>query len=374
MTEKGHRVKLVKLSGLKEGGATAPDTGKGKDMAPPTRTEAKSLEELSAALGGEKEKRSNLGRGLAALFGESESKPAEGDSQRTPKHLPLELLHPNRYQPRHHFDKEALSQLADSIRENGILQPILVRPHAEKPGEYEIVAGERRWRAAQIARIHDVPVLVRDLNDGQALEIAVLENIQREDLSPLEEAEGYRRLMDEFSYTQEKVAQALGKSRSHVANALRLLTLPPGVKSLLEAGDISAGHARALVAVDGAEGLAKQIVSAGLSVRQTEKLLQERRSAAGRGQAERPAGRRAGAAPETKAPAKDADTLALERELSAILGLEVAITMHGSKEDDERGTLTINYDTLDQLDDVLRRLNLSPDELEASAGSRSVNF
>ncbi|HMB76892.1 MAG TPA: ParB/RepB/Spo0J family partition protein [Kiloniellaceae bacterium] len=344
-------------------------------MAPTTRTEAKSLEELSAALGGEKEKRSNLGRGLAALFGEAESKPAESEPQRAAKRMPLEHLHPNRYQPRRHFDKEALGQLADSIRENGVLQPILVRPHAEKAGEFEIVAGERRWRAAQIARVHDIPVMVRDLSDAQALEIAVLENVQREDLTPLEEADGYRRLMEEFSYTQEKVAQTLGKSRSHIANALRLLTLPAAVKSLLEAGEISAGHARALVSVDAAESLAKEIVSAGLSVRQTEKLIQDRRGAAGRVKGARSGGRRKSVSePNAATPDKDADTLALERELSAMLGLEVAITMLGAGEDDERGMLTINYDTLDQLDDVLRRLNISPEDAAVAESPLPVNF
>lgn len=372
MSSKGHRVKLVKLSGLKEGRAMTPlteegpTTEEGKAMAATTRTEAKSLEELSAALGGEKEKRSNLGRGLAALFGETEETPAESDAQRPAKTTPLEHLHPNRYQPRRHFDKEALSQLADSIRENGILQPILVRPYEEKPGEFEIVAGERRWRAAQIARIHDVPIVVRELDHAQALEIAVLENIQREDLTALEEADGYRRLMDEFSYTQEKVAKTLGKSRSHIANALRLLTLPDGVKQLLESGDISAGHARALVANDDAESLAKQIVSSGLSVRQTEKLIQDRRGTAkGTAKVSPNSSRRSAAGDASaKGPAKDADTIALERELSAMLGLEITITMHGDTEEDERGSLLINYDTLDQLDDVLRRLNQSADGAE----------
>jgi len=339
-------------------------------MTPRALKEPKSLEELGASLGGEKEKRSNLGRGLAALFGESTEAPAESEPPRAPKTLPLEHLHPNRYQPRRHFDATGISELADSIRENGILQPILVRPHQEKTGEYEIVAGERRWRAAQKARVHDVPVVIRDLSDAKALEIAVLENIQRQDLTPLEEAEGYRRLLGEFAYTQEGLAQTLGKSRSHIANSLRLLTLPEAVKELLDGGDLTAGHARALVTADDAEGLAKKIVSEGLSVRQTEQLVHQHKPASRDGNSEkRPKGR--SAAPGRPAPvaslAKDADTLALERDLSALLGLEVTIAFRGT-DDDERGSLTIHYDTLEQLDDVLRRLNQDPAPEDIAAG------
>jgi ParB family chromosome partitioning protein len=177
---------------------------------------------------GDKEKRSNLGRGLAALFGDTgpPSDTPGTDSQRGQHSVPLEHIHPNPRQPRQRFDQEDLAQLADSIRENGVIQPIIVRHHPDRSGEYEIVAGERRWRAAQLAQLHQIPALVRDISDVKVLEIALLENIQRADLTPIEEAQGYRRLMDEFSYTQANLAQSLGKSRSHIANALRLLTLP----------------------------------------------------------------------------------------------------------------------------------------------------
>ena len=344
---------------------TGIEIGGGKSMTP------KSLVDMSTSLGGEKEKRSNLGRGLAALFGETSEATTEGELQRVPKTLPLEHLHPNRYQPRRHFDATTIAQLADSIRENGILQPILVRPHQEKTGEYEIVAGERRWRAAQKARVHDVPVVIRDLSDAKALEIAVLENIQRQDLLPLEEAEGYRRLMVEFAYTQDKLAQTLGKSRSYIANSLRLLSLPDAVKKLLDGGDLTAGHARALVTADDAESLAKKIVSEGLSVRQTEQLVHQLKPASSGGKtAKRPKGS-SGGATERKAPVaslvKDADTLALERDVSALLGLQVTIAFRGTNED-ECGSLTIHYDTLEQLDDVLRRLNQAPEHDPITAG------
>jgi len=250
----------------------------------------------------------------------------------------VEHLHPSRYQPRRNFDAENLAALVESIKVQGILQPLLVRPHPEFPDHYEIVAGERRWRAAQAAQLHEVPVVLRELADREALEIAIVENVQRQDLSPLEEAEGYRRLLEEFSHTQEDLARAVGKSRSHIANMLRLLTLPPDVRQLLEEGKITAGHARALLGVEDAGALAKEIVRHGMSVRQVER--------AARARALRP--------PQHTASlygARDADTAALERELTQLLGLKVQVVFSG-----EGGMLTVHYRTLDQLEDVLRRL------------------
>ena len=216
-------------------------------------------------------KRANLGRGLAALFGEeSPQAPADGS---TPRTLPVEALQPGRLQPRTVFTEEALEALTESVRAQGILQPLIVRPLPAQAGRYEIVAGERRWRAAQRARLHDVPVIVRELTDAQALELALVENVQRQDLDALEEAEGYRRLIEEFQHRQEDLARLIGKSRSHIANTLRLLQLTPGVKALLQKGELSAGHARALLGTpdrDFQADLAKRIVRDRLSVREAE--------------------------------------------------------------------------------------------------------
>ena len=279
--------------------------------------------------------RRTLGRGLSALLGAESEDYASLDRVRLSKMVPIELVHPGRFQPRHNFDETQLEALADSIRTNGILQPILVRRHPQTPNSFEIVAGERRWRAAQIARLHEVPVIIREIADGEALELALVENVQRQDLSPLEEAEGYRRLIEEFKNTQEDLARRVGKSRSHVANALRLLGLPEPVKALLEQGRLTAGHARALLSGADPAALAEQVVARGLNVRQTERLAQQHRSA-----------------PSAKTTReKDADTLALERDLSALLGLRVTISIQG-----RGGALTIHYRTLEQLDDVLKRL------------------
>ncbi|WP_193366790.1 ParB/RepB/Spo0J family partition protein [Pelagibius marinus] len=291
-------------------------------------------------------KRTNLGRGLAALFGEEEEDYASLDKVRSTKSVPVEHLRPGRFQPRHHFDEAAVNALAESIKAQGILQPILVRRLADRPNEFEIVAGERRWRAAQIAKLHEVPVLIRDLSDAESLELAIVENVQRQDLTPLEEAEGYKRLIDEFQHTQEDLARTLGKSRSHIANTLRLLGLPEGVKLLLDEGKLTAGHARTLIGCEGAEELAQKIISRGLNVRQAEKLVQNTKAAP------------AGAKPAKLADAdkaKDTDTLALERDLTALLGLKVSINFQGNG-----GSLTIHYRTLEQLDDVLHRLNQMP--------------
>ncbi len=288
------------------------------------------------------DKRTNLGRGLAALLGDEEEDYGSLDKLRSSKQVPIERLHPSRVQPRSHFDAEALDTLAASIREQGILQPILVRRHPERPSDFEIVAGERRWRAAQKAQLHEVPVVIRELDDSTALELALVENVQRQDLNPLEEAEGYRRLMEEFGHSQEALARLIGKSRPHIANTLRLLGLPEAVRGYLEDGRLSAGHGRALLGAAEPERLAEQIARKGLSVRETERL-----ASAAKGQTPQARPRGAG-----KAEEKDADTLALERDLSAMLGLKVTIEIRG-----EGGTLAIHYKTLEQLDDVLHRLN-----------------
>ena len=285
-------------------------------------------------------RRRNLGRGLSALLGEEEAPAAELATHR----VRVDLLHPGRYQPRHKFDPAAIEALSQSIREKGVLQPLLVRHHPGHAGEYEIIAGERRWRAAQMAQLHEVPVVVREIDDREALEIALVENLQRQDLSPLEEAEAYRRLLEEFSHTQDAVAQAVGKSRSHVANTLRLLDLPLPVKRLLDEGMLTAGHARALLTATDPAALAGEVVRRGLNVRQTERLAK-------RGPT-KPRPRRL---PAESSDGKDADTRALERDLSAVLGLVVSVDPAGSG-----GTITIRYQSLEQLDDVLRRLSQPP--------------
>lgn len=287
--------------------------------------------------GGDESRRRGLGRGLSSLLGE-ERPAASGEATRT---LPVERLYPGRYQPRQRFDTTSLSALADSIREKGIIEPIVVRSHPDRPGDYEIVAGERRWRAAQEARLHEVPVVLRELADRDALEIALVENIHRDDLSPLEEAEAYRRLMEEFSHTQEALARAVGKSRSHVANALRLLGLPESVKENILDGKLSAGHARALVATNDPEALAEIIIAKGLNVRQAEQLARRGKRTDGA----RPRGR------PPKQP-KDPNTAALERDLGAMLGLRAGIEERGAG-----GVLSIYYETLEQLDDLLQRLS-----------------
>ncbi|MDA9998673.1 ParB/RepB/Spo0J family partition protein, partial [Planktomarina temperata] len=220
-----------------------------------------------------------LGRGLSALMADIE--PAVGDSgsigsdRRNDMLVPIENIHPNPDQPRRYFDVDDLNDLAGSIRSKGIIQPLVVRAHPGKTGEYEIVAGERRWRASQLAQLHELPVVVREFSDQDVLEIAIIENIQRADLNPIEEAIGYRQLMDKFGHTQEQMAEELGKSRPHIANVLRLLALPEDVQSLVVNGSLSSGHARALITAPNASDLARVVVARGLSVRQTEKLVKE---------------------------------------------------------------------------------------------------
>lgn len=283
--------------------------------------------------GADPNRRRGLAKGLSALLAEA-SAAAQSSGARN---LPIESLQPSRLQPRRLFDENELAELARSIAARGILQPILVRPDPAVRGRYEIVAGERRWRAAQRAKLLEVPVLVRELPDADVLGIALIENLQRADLNPLEEAAGYHRLAEEFGHTQEAIADLVGRSRSHVANAVRLLGLPDEVKALLDAGKLSAGHARALLGIAEPAALARHIVARGLNVRQAEALAKR--------------GTRQRAAPEP-----DANTVAMEQELTAALGLDVAIR-HTPK---HGGALTIRYRTLDQLYDVARRLKLVP--------------
>ncbi|MCC7015954.1 MAG: ParB/RepB/Spo0J family partition protein [Rhodospirillales bacterium] len=282
------------------------------------------------------EKRKGLGRGLAALLGEETEPSVAAPLPRGIRTLPIEQLKPGRFQPRRRMDDAPIQDLAKSIAAKGILQPILARKAPGAPEIYEIIAGERRWRAAQLAGLHEVPVVVKDLTDGEALEVALIENLQRQDLTPLEEAEGYKRLMEEFAHTQEQLAGTVGKSRSHVANMMRLLGLPEPVKDMLQSGDLTAGHARALLTAPDPVHLAREIARRGLSVREAERLASAH--------AKKSAGRRAAT--------KDADTRALERDLAAKLGLKVEIHHRGI----QGGSLVIHYTMLDQLDDVIERL------------------
>ncbi|MFC7048038.1 ParB/RepB/Spo0J family partition protein [Emcibacter nanhaiensis] len=287
-----------------------------------------------------------LGKGLSALLGSTDREYAaveKGESApaRPDRELPIEFLKANAYQPRKYFDEEKARDLVESIREKGILQPILVRPKGAEA--YEIIAGERRWRAAQAAGLHKVPVIVRELTDGEALEIAIIENVQRHDLTPIEEALGYQRLIDEFGHTQEKLGKIVGKSRSHIANILRLLALPKKVQDMLMDGLLSMGHARALITAENPEKLAARIIEEGLSVRQAEKIAKEAKGP------KQPLETKSAVSPG----AKDADTLALENDLSESLGLRVQIDF----QDNKGGEVRIRYKTLEQLDDICQRLS-----------------
>jgi ParB family chromosome partitioning protein len=323
-------------------------------------------------------KKRGLGRGLSALLGEEDEDvgvavAANGGEGQAAAHpgpggttqlIAITDLKPSPFQPRSNFDDEAIDDLAASIREKGIIQPILVRASSTGETNYEIIAGERRWRAAQRAQLHEVPVLVREFDDRETAEIALIENLQRQDLSPLEEAEGYNRLMSEFSHTQEALGQALGKSRSHIANSLRLLALPSPIKQMLSDKVLSSGHARALLGAENAVELAGQIVKKGLNVRQTEKLVKT-----DGGKASRPKKSSTGGSAE-----KDPDTVALERDLSNMLGLAVNIDFDGAA-----GKISIRYETLEQLDDILQRLthgkaeDLGGDDSEVIAADPDKN-
>lgn len=278
-----------------------------------------------------KPEKRGLGRGLSALMADVDLIPSDRPAPR--QVLPVEQITPNPDQPRRHFAPEALQELAESLRARGVLQPLIVRAHPQDRGLYQIVAGERRWRAAQIAQLHEVPVIIRDLSDTEVLEIAIVENIQRADLNAIEEAASYRQLMDRFGHTQERLAEALNKSRSHIANLLRLLNLPEQVQTLLKDGKLSAGHARALITASNPVDLARKVVDQSLSVRDTEDLV--------RRQAEP-------AKPKTPrhSSEKDADTRALEGDLTAHLKMRVSIDHAGQ----DGGNLTITYKDLDQLD------------------------
>ena len=282
-----------------------------------------------------KDKR-GLGRGLSALMADVNVDPGPAAAptaaaRRPDMMVPIEKVHANPDQPRRAFSKEHLDELTASVREKGIIQPLIVRPMPGQAGHYQIVAGERRWRAAQGAQLHELPVVVREFDDTEVLEVAIIENIQRADLNAIEEAAGYKQLMDKFGHTQEKLAEALGKSRSHIANLLRLLNLPEDVQTFLREGRLSAGHARALVTADDASELARQVITKGLSVRDTEKLA--------KGKDEQP---------KAKAPksVKDADTRVLEQDLSANLSMPVNI----AHKENGTGTLSISYRSLEDLD------------------------
>ena len=278
-----------------------------------------------------------LGRGLSALMADVDLIPSDRPVPR--QVLPVEQLTPNPDQPRRSFAPEALQELASSLRAKGVLQPLIVRPHPSDRGLYQIVAGERRWRAAQIAQLHEVPVIVRDLDDTEVLEVAIVENIQRSDLNAIEEAASYRQLMDRFGHTQEKLGEALNKSRSHIANLLRLLNLPDQVQAWLKEGKLTAGHARALITAPNAVELARKVIEKNLSVRETEELV--RRQADGnKAKARQPRFE------------KDADTIALEGDLSAHLRMKVVINHSGQ----EGGQLVVNYRDLDQLDHLCQLL------------------
>ena len=281
-----------------------------------------------------------LGRGLAALIGDDVTEEGVVEDARSLRHVPIEFLKGSPNNPRKSFKEESLDELARSIREKGLLQPLVVRAGPE-PHTYEIVAGERRWRAAQRAGIHEVPVLIRELTDGEMLEIALIENIQRSDLNPIEEASGYSQLIDQFGYTQQQLAESLGKSRSHIANTLRLLNLPESVQEKVESGSLSAGHARTLVAVDEPEVLAEKMILQGLSVRQAESLIKKPDSK-----------KKTKSSKPSKFQGKSSDIRALEKELGDILGLVVEINTGSG----ETGALNIQYKNLEQLEDVCLRL------------------
>jgi ParB family chromosome partitioning protein len=293
-------------------------------------------------------KNRGLGRGLSALMADVGPEPtsSSNSSARPDLIVPVEKVFPNPDQPRRSFTDEHLRDLSASIKAKGIIQPLIVRKRSTGNGEYEIVAGERRWRAAQMVQLHEIPVLVRDFTDTEVLEVAIIENIQRADLNPVEEAAGFRQLMDKFGHTQEKLAEELGKSRSHIANLLRLLHLPSDVQELLVEGRLSAGHARALITSDDPSGLAKQVVAQGLSVRATEALAKKKDDG----------GSSSTTRSKSTGSEKDADTKALENDLSAALGLSVQVD---HKAGGESGQVTIKYASLDQLDEICRILSIS---------------
>ena len=293
-------------------------------------------------------KPTRLGRGLSALLGEEPAEEGQTLETSSNQKVPTAFIEANPFQPRRTFREEDLGDLIRSVKELGILQPIVVRPHPRDKSRYQIVAGERRWRAAQKAQLHDVPVVIRDLNDVETLEVALVENIQRADLDPIEEAKGYETLIENFGHTQEQLSKVIGKSRSHIANTLRLLTLPEEVQGFVKEGLLTSGHARTLVTSDTPLELAKQIIDGNLSVRETEALAKTGKPSV------------PGAATSKPAPKhKDADTRALEDNVSRSIGLRVTIDDFGEK----GGVLKVSYRTLEQLDDICRRLAVGGDSL-----------
>jgi ParB family transcriptional regulator, chromosome partitioning protein len=282
--------------------------------------------------------RSRLGRGLAALIGDVGTE-SSAERPRGQRRVPTTSLRPNARNPRRNFSEEELDELTASLRERGMIQPIVARPVRGAPDAFEIIAGERRWRAAQRAGLHEVPVVILEATDEESLQLAIIENVQRSDLNPLEEGEGYRALMEDYSHTQDDIAKMVGKSRSHVANTLRLLKLPPSIRGYIVKGKLDAGHARMLIGQPNAEKLADEIVARGLNVRQVEEIARQESSRSGKPQSRK------------RSAEKNADTLALEKRLSDALGLVVNIDARG-----ESGVVSIRYRNLDQLDDLAQRL------------------
>lgn len=288
-----------------------------------------------------KSARRGLGRGLSALMAEMDLDAPISEAPRDRTLIPIEQIAANPDQPRRNFDPEALQELAESLKQHGVLQPLIVRPHPQDEGLYQLVAGERRWRAAQMAQLHEMPVILRDLSDTEVLEVAIIENIQRADLNAIEEAASFRQLMDRFGHTQERLADALNKSRSHIANLLRLLTLPDPVQDMVKDGRLTAGHARALITAPNPVQLARRVIEKGMSVRETEEMARKLSQ------------------PDTQKPQssarkaeKDADTRALEADLSAQLKMRVSISHAGM----DGGQVTITYKDLDQLDRLCQAL------------------
>lgn len=300
-----------------------------------------------------------LGRGLNALFEDEEGVYPQIDSEghtpgRKRQMLGIEQLHPGKFQPRKHFDLSAIEELAKSISAHGVLQPLLVRADPVAPGMYEIIAGERRWRASQKAQLHEVPVIILELGDSDSLEVALIENLQREDLDPIEEANGYQSLLEKYGHTQDQLAKAVGKSRSHIANMIRLLALPESIQEQVSSKQLSMGHARALITAEHPVSLAQEIIEKGLSVRQAEKLAAETS-----GRAQKTRTRKGSPANSNIVIEKDQDTLALEHDMSNVLGMKVVI----DTADGRSGILKIEFKSLDQLDELLQRLVHSPGRL-----------
>ncbi len=275
-----------------------------------------------------------LGRGLSSLIGDTDTHQNTATTSSSETTISIAKLRPSPLQPRRVFDKNGINELAESIKSKGLVQPILVRPSNANDGEYEIIAGERRWRAAQVAQLHKIPAVIRSLNDTESLEIAIIENVQRSDLSPIEEAAGYKKLMESYNHTQEQLSEVVGKSRSHIANIVRLLSLPQSIQDMIAQGSISSGHARAIMNSAFPEQLAEKIMNENLSVRATEALVKEKKEG------------------PKKVKLKDPDTIDLEKKLTDILGLDVTISHRGK----QGGSLKVKYKSLDQLEFVTKKL------------------